>query len=260
MKKTRIVALLVGLMACSSALLAQSLESLEKRLIRSLQENNQLMGNFANYEIIPIRAVCKRDASGDCIKTKGEYEVAFVSPLNFYVFHSSDRGKTWKSDTPSDCFLIDFQMSLFKETQEKGILDSDDIHGLILSQIGSEGNTRPPKPHMDKTHSDEVKSSGKNGAVSRPHTLLARLTGGSRLTSSWLFWIVLFLTALLMIFVGSMIVESNNSWVSILGILLAFIGGTILLLGVIALLILGAFINVLLFVSGLLFLKNFLKS
>lgn len=133
------------------------------------------------------------------------------------------------------------------------------LTALILSQTGSEGNTKSQNTQLNEAHSGEIKLSGKNGFTFESQTLLTRLTGGSRLVSSWLFWTGLFLIALLMLFVGNMIVESKNLLVSILGILLSFAGGIILAGVVIALLLTFAFINIMLLVSILITLKNYFK-
>ncbi len=92
--------------------LRQNLEKRTKIFAQELEQNGQLEGNFKDYKVIIPPTIL--------IQGSSDYMVAFISNHNFYVFQSSDLGKTWTQSTST--FSNPFFKKLFTEyeTQLKG--------------------------------------------------------------------------------------------------------------------------------------------
>ncbi len=101
------------------AVTQMSLEENVKRLSEYLRANNQLSGNFEDYQlVIPPGS------------TEKECEVAYIGSSAFYVFHSSDWGKTWNPQPGTNPYLQNLAREWEKNIREKAKKQSDPISEL----------------------------------------------------------------------------------------------------------------------------------
>ena len=125
-----------------------SLEENIVKLSRYLKDNNQLSGNFNDYRLVKTPTTI-RDANKTNLGNQ-DYEIAFVSPSSFYVFHSSNGGVTWEPMPPRDPFLLRFYEEYSRENQRQWKKNNeseseDSLDQIIEQDIKRLKETKPNK-------------------------------------------------------------------------------------------------------------------
>ena len=122
-----------------------SLEENVRRLSQYLKNTNELEGNFDDYQFIPPRKFGNSES---------EYELGFVGPRCFYVFHSSDNGRTWAPQPPLDPYFIKLAQDYEEDIRKKW-------------ELGNVPCASPPvlTPSSQLTSENVFKKSGLNEVI-----------------------------------------------------------------------------------------------